>query len=301
VLVGFDSADDAGVVRLPDGRLLIQTLDFFTPIVDDPYTFGAIAAVNSLSDVYAMGGTPLTAMNILCWPKNQLPVEALQELLRGGADKVHEAGAALVGGHSVTDKELKYGLSVSGIVEEPGLWTNAGARPGDRLVLTSAVGTGIIATAVKRNDCPQDAESASIAQMLQLNDTAMQAGARGVVHACTDITGNGLVGHAWEMAKASGVTVQIRASRVPLLPHARALAAAGHLTAGERSNRRYVGSALRWQGVPADLQSVLVDPQTSGGLLFALPADDAARLVDDGVGVEVGQVVAGPAAVVVAD
>ena len=299
VLVGFDSADDAGVVRLADGRLLIQTLDFFTPIVDDPATFGAIAAVNALSDVYAMGGTPLTAMNILCWPKNDLPVEALQALLRGGADKVREAGAALVGGHSVTDKELKFGLSVSGIVDEAGLWTNAGARPGDRLVLTGAIGTGIIATAVKRAACPVEAAEASTAQMLALNDVAMTAGRGGVVHACTDITGNGLVGHAWEVARASGVTLRLHANRVPLLPHVRTLAAAGHLTGGERSNRRYVGEALHWEDVPGDLQSVMVDPQTAGGLLFALPQEDAARLVQTGIGVEVGRVVDGPASVVV--
>ena len=285
------------MVRLPDGRCLIQTLDFFTPIVDDAYTFGAIAATNSLSDVYAMGGVPLTAMNILCWPHHDLPPAVLGELLRGGADKVAEAGALLVGGHSVTDNELKFGLSVTGEVREEGLWTNAGAQAGDVLVLTKAVGTGVLSTALKRGVCPAEAEAAMVRGMLTLNRAARDAAAAGVVHACTDITGNGLVGHAWEIAQASGVRLVIEAADVPLLPGALDAAAAGHLTRGERSNRRYVGAALSWGAVEAALQSVLVDPQTSGGLLFALPAPDAARLVADGVGVKIGTVEAGEAAV----
>ncbi len=286
-------------MRLDDGRCLIQTLDFFTPIVDDAYTFGAIAATNSLSDVYAMGGLPITAMNILCWPHHDLPPEVLGELLRGGADKVIEAGALLVGGHSVTDNELKFGLSVTGEVAEAGLWSNAGARPGGVLVLTKAIGTGVLSTALKRGECPAEAEAASVAGMLTLNRAARDAGAAGVVHACTDITGNGLVGHAWEIARASGVRLVIASAAVPLLPWALQAAAAGHLTRGEKSNRRYVGEALSWGDVAPALQSVLVDPQTSGGLLFCLPPEDAARLVADGIGVVIGRVEAGAAAVAV--
>jgi len=286
-------------VRLDDGRCLIQTLDFFTPIVDDAYTFGAIAATNSLSDVYAMGGLPITAMNILCWPHHDLPPEVLADMLRGGADKVIEAGALLVGGHSVTDSELKFGLSVTGEVREEGLWSNAGARAGGVLVLTKAVGTGVLSTALKRGECPEEAEAASVAGMLLLNRAARDAAAEGVVHACTDVTGNGLVGHAWEIARASGVRLVIEAASVPLLPWALEAAAAGHLTRGEKSNRRYVGEALSWGDVAPALQSVLVDPQTSGGLLFALPASDAARLVAAGVGVAIGRVEAGEPSVAV--
>ena len=287
------------MVRLDDGRCLIQTLDFFTPIVDDAYTFGAIAATNSLSDVYAMGGVPLTAMNILCWPHNDLPPEVLSDLLRGGADKVAEAGALLVGGHSVTDNELKFGLSVTGEVREEGLWSNAGAQPGDVLVLTKPIGTGVLSTAIKRGACAPDHEEISVRWMLTLNRAARDAAAAGVVHACTDVTGNGLVGHAWEIARASGARLLIDAAAVPLLPGALQAAEAGHLTRGERSNRGYVGDALSWGEVSAALQSVLVDPQTSGGLLFSLPAADAERLVSAKVGVQVGHVESGDAAILV--
>ena len=285
------------MVRLDDGRCLIQTLDFFTPIVDDAYTFGAIAATNSLSDVYAMGGVPLTAMNILCWPHHDLPPDVLADLLRGGADKVAEAGALLVGGHSVTDNELKFGLSVTGEVREEGLWSNAGAQPGDVLVLTKPIGTGVLSTAIKREACAPTHEEISVRWMLTLNRAARDAGAAGVVHACTDVTGNGLVGHAWEIARASGVQLLIDAAAVPLLPGAIQAAEAGHLTRGDRSNRGYVGDALSWGAVPAALQSVLVDPQTSGGLLFSLPAADAERLVAARVGTRVGSVEPGEAAI----
>jgi selenide,water dikinase len=293
LIVGFDTADDAGVVRLGDGRCLIQTLDFFTPIADDPYTFGAIAAVNALSDVYAMGGAPMTAMNIVCWPHKDLPPEVLGEILRGGADKVREAGALLVGGHSVTDKELKYGLSVTGIVEEDQLWTNAGAAPGQLLLLTKPVGTGVLSTAVKRGACPPEAEAASVASMLTLNRAACEAARPHGVTGCTDITGYGLVGHAWELARASRVRLVIEAAAVPLLPEVLALAAAGHLTRGEKSNRAYVGDALEWVDVPAPLQSALVDPQTSGGLLMSLPEAGARALAAAGVGAIIGRVEAG--------
>lgn len=284
-------------MRLGDGRCLVQTVDFFTPIVDDPYTFGAIAATNSLSDVYAMGGEPLTAMNILCWPHKLLPPEALAELLRGGADKVREAGAMLVGGHSVRDKELKFGLSVTGIVDEDKVWTNAGARPGDALVLTKALGTGIIATAVKREICPEDAEDAATESMLRLNRDAKRAAAAGVVHGCTDITGFGLLGHTWELARASRARVRLYGAALPLLPSAMALAERGVRTGGATSNRAYVGEALTAEGVSPALLDLALDPQTSGGLLLSLPLADARRLVELGVGQHVGDVLEGPAAV----
>lgn len=287
------------MVRLGDGRALIQTVDFFTPIVDDPYTYGAIAATNALSDVYAMGGVPLCAMNILCWPHKDLPPEALRELLLGGGDKVREAGALLVGGHSVRDRELKFGLSVTGLVDEDRVWTNAGAQPGDVLVLCKPLGTGIIGTAIKRGACPEEAEDAAVRSMLTLNRAARDAAAAGRVHACTDITGFGLIGHTWEVARASGVAVTLRASALPVLPHALALAEAGFTTGGAKSNRLYPGEALQVQdGVSAAQLALALDPQTSGGLLFALPEADAARLVAAGAGVRVGEVLPGPAAVV---
>jgi selenide,water dikinase len=288
VLVGFDLADDAGVVRTPDGRCLIQTVDFFTPVVDDAYTFGAIAATNALSDVYAMGGVPLACLNIVAWPHRDLPPELLGEILRGGGDKVLEAGAVVVGGHSVTNNELLFGMSVTGTVDCDKIWANAGARVGDVLVLTKPLGTGVLSTAIKRDMCPEPAIAAATAAMLELNMAAADAARPLDVHGCTDITGFGLVGHAWEMARASDVAVHLRAGDVPLLPFALEAAAAGHLTRGETKNRSYVGDALHWDGVGDALQSVLVDPQTSGGLLFALSAADAAILVEAGVGVVIG-------------
>lgn len=295
-MIGFDLADDAGVVRLDDERALVQTVDFFTPIVDDPFTFGAIAATNALSDVYAMGGTPLSALNILCWNET-LPVEALAQLLAGGLSKVREAGAVLAGGHSVTDNEPKYGLAVTGLVHPDRIWANRGAQLGDALVLTKPLGTGIISTAAKRGACPAHAQAAAITAMLTLNRAARDAAISLDVHACTDVTGFGFVGHAWEMAKASGVTLHFEADAIPLLPEVLALAEAGHLTRGEESNRSYVGDALRFVQVRSALQSALVDPQTSGGLLLCVPSDQVAALAE--VGTLVGHVDGGPASVVI--
>lgn len=296
LLVGFDLADDAGVVRLDAERALVQTVDFFTPIVDDPFTYGAIAATNALSDVYAMGGEPISALNVLCW-NDELPTEVLAEILRGGLSKVVEAGAVLAGGHSVTDKEPKYGLAVTGWVHPDRIWANRGALPGDVLVLSKPLGTGIVTTALKNQACPPDAEQAAVATMLQLNRAVRDQALDQSVHAATDITGFGLAGHAWEMAAASGARLEFDAGAVPLLPHAVALAEAGHLTRGDVSNRLYVGDALTFAGVDAALQRVLVDPQTSGGLLLALPASGAEALEAAGVVVRVGQVGEGPAAV----
>jgi selenide,water dikinase len=294
VLVGFAGADDAGVVRLDAERALVHTVDFFPPIVDDPYNYGAIAATNALSDIYAMGGEPLAALNILCWPDGALSEDVLAAILRGGADKLKEAGALLVGGHSVSDPELKYGVALTGLVHPELFWSNAGACDGDLLVLTKPLGTGIIATAAKRGECPPESIEAAEAMMLILNRAARDAAVERHVHACTDITGFGLLGHAWEVATASGVAIEIQAAAVPLLPGVVALAEAGHLPGGLHKNREYVEPALEWMEVDPALQSVLTDPQTSGGLLFSLPEPDAAHLEQEGVGTVVGRVVAGP-------
>jgi len=288
------------VVRLDNGRCMVQTLDFFTPIVDDPYQFGAISAANSLSDVYAMGAVPLSALNIVCWPTGALPEEVLGLILQGGADKVAEAGALLIGGHSVKDDQLMYGLSVLGEVQERHLWTNAGAEPGDKLLLSKPLGTGIMSTALKRDQVDLGQMEPVFQSMARLNRSAAEAARSLQVHACTDITGFGLVGHGWEMARASGVTLCFDAPSIPRFDGALDLAAAGHLTRGEKVNRSYVGEALIWGEVSTALQSVIVDPQTSGGLLFAMPARDAARLVATGEATEVGEVREGPASVVVA-
>lgn len=297
MVVGFQTADDAGVVRLNSDTCLVQTVDFLTPIADDPYIYGGIAAANALSDVYAMGGRPVSALNILCWPEGELDESVLTELLAGGLDKVMESGAVLLGGHSVKDAELKYGLSVTGVIEEHQIWTNSNAQPGDVLILTKALGTGIISTALKREACGDQAWSAAEASMLQLNRESRDA-LRGLeVHAVTDVTGFGLAGHAWEMARGSGVTVEIEVERLPELPSARELAARGFVTGGSRSNRAYVGAGLEDRGVTAEDMALVLDPQTSGGLLVSLPRADADRFLSAAEGRLVGSVSVGPARV----
>ncbi len=281
------------MVRLDETRGLVQTVDFFTPIVDDPYTFGAIAAANALSDVYAMGGTPISALNILCWSE-ALPAEVLAEVLAGGLAKVVEAGAVLAGGHSVADAEPKFGLAVTGIVDLDRIWANQGARPGDVLLLSKALGTGVVTTAAKRGVCPEEAYEAAVASMLALNRAPCDAARPLTVHAVTDITGFGLAGHAWEMARASEISMVFDAAAIPVLPDALRLAEEGHLTRGEKQNRRYVGEALRFEGIDAPLQSILVDPQTSGGLLLSLPEDQAHVLTEQGVARQIGRIEAGP-------
>ena len=300
MVVGFQTSDDAGVVRLDSGACLVQTLDFLTPIADDPYTYGAIAAANALSDVYAMGGRPVSALNILCWPEGDLDEAILTEILKGGLDKVKEAGAVLLGGHSVKDGELKYGLSVTGEIEEHRVWTNAGALPGDVLVLTKALGTGIISTALKRDACSETSWVAAEASMLELNRASAEAMEGLEVHAVTDVTGFGLAGHAWEMARGSGVVIEIEAALMPELPGARDLAAAGYVTGGSRSNRAYVGAGLVAEGASETDLALALDPQTSGGLLIALPAADAQTLIDAKRGVAIGRVLAGEARVTLA-
>ncbi len=280
LLVGLEAADDAGVFRITPEIALIQTLDFFTPIVNDPYQFGQIAAANALSDVYAMGGKPLTAMNIVCFPLKTTPVEVLKEILQGGMDKVHEAGALLVGGHSVEDPELKYGLAVTGVVHPERVLTNGGARQGDWLVLTKPLGTGIIATALKGRLASKEAEAAAVKVMSALNRAAAEALEGLEVHALTDITGFGLLGHGLEMAQASKAELTIYASRAPVLSWAREYAAMGLVPAGSHANRNFCEKHLRIdpQVAPIDAD-LLSDAQTSGGLFIAVAPQDGATLM----------------------
>jgi selenide,water dikinase len=279
VLVGFDTADDAGVYRLTAELALVQTVDFFTPIVDDPYTYGAIAAANALSDVYAMGGKPLSALSILAWP-NQGDLDDLEHILRGGSDKIHEAGCTVLGGHSIADEEIKFGYAITGTVHPERVKTNAGARAGDALVLTKRIGTGVIATALKRGMAEEAHVRASIDSMLQLNRRACERMLEFDVHGCTDVTGFGLLGHAREMALASGVTLEIAAGCVAFLPGALEYARQGALAGGLKNNREFASCAVEVaHEIPREIEDLLYDPQTSGGLLIALPEKDAAELV----------------------
>jgi selenide, water dikinase len=279
VLIDYRTSDDAGVYALDEGRALVQTVDFFTPIVDDPTLYGQIAAANALSDVYAMGGRPLTALAIAAFPKDA-DRSILVAIFKGGLAKLQEAGVALLGGHTVQDSEIKFGYAVTGEVAPSAVWSNGGARPGDHLILTKSLGTGIVATAIKFERAPAPAADAAIASMTALNRTAavtLQALPAGSVHACTDITGFGLIGHASEMSAASGCTVEIDADLVPLLPGARDLAAA-NTPGGGRSNAQHFGpTAEVGPGVDAALTLLLYDPQTSGGLLAALDPSVADR------------------------
>lgn len=279
--MGRETSDDAGVYRLTDEVALVQTLDFITPVVNDPYDFGRIAAANSLSDVYAMGGRPLTAMNVVCFPVKTMDKHILKEILRGGLEKIHEAGAVLVGGHSVEDPEIKYGLSVTGLVHPRKVLTNAGVQPGDALVLTKPLGTGILATAMKAGLISASAEREAIEAMATLNRRAAEAMADFPVRACTDVTGFGLLGHALEMAAGSGVTLRIESAAVPLLPEVLDLVQMGMVPAGSFSNRSFCSGQVHAAAhVLPELLDILSDAQTSGGLLMALPAPEAAALLD---------------------
>jgi selenide,water dikinase len=281
VLVDYRTADDAGVYKLDEERALVQTVDFFTPIVDDPFTYGQIAAANAVSDVYAMGGRPLTALAIAAFPKD-LEVAIMARIFAGGLETLQRAGVSLLGGHTVQDQEIKFGYAVTGEIHPRRIWTNAGARPGDVLLLTKALGTGIIATAIKAGRAPDAAVSAAVESMSRLNRAASEALLSlpaGVVHACTDITGFGLVGHGSEVAVASEVTLEIDTVNVPVLEGALALAR-GNVPGGGRTNASHFGPDIDVRaGVAADLVTVLHDPQTSGGLLVAIdPAHaDAAQ------------------------
>ncbi len=280
LLIGYDTSDDACVYQISDTVAMIQTVDFFPPMVDDPYLFGQIAAANALSDVYAMGGWPALAMNLLCVP-SCLGTEIAAQILAGGASKAVEAGCIIAGGHSIHDNEPKYGLCVSGFVHPGRILANSTARPGDQLVLTKALGTGILTTAQKGGLIDSDTFSAALDSMRTLNRYAAEAADGLQVHACTDITGFGLAGHLCEMAEGSGVSAQLSASTPPLLPRAREMAELGLIPSGAYNNRDYFYSRMDISTqVPESIADILFDPQTSGGLLFSVAARDTQNLLD---------------------
>jgi selenide,water dikinase len=282
LLVGFDKADDAGVYRLSDDLALVQTLDFFTPIVDDPFDYGRIAALNSINDVWAMGGKPITAMAITCFPKKGLDFAILGEIMRGGLSVLTENGVALIGGHSVDNEQIMFGYSVTGVIDPNKVATNAGARAGDTLILTKPIGTGVISTGIKLAKAAAEIVAASISTMLTPGRYAAEAIAKFDVKAATDITGFALLGHTWEMASASNVTIEIEAKQVPLIKGALELAGAGLLTSGDKTNREYVGEKVEIAAaVDPNLVKLFYDPQTAGGLLLAISADKAADLLRD--------------------
>jgi selenide,water dikinase len=281
VLVGFDTSDDAGVYQLSAELALVQTVDFFTPIVDDPYLFGQIAAANSLSDVYAMGGRPLSALTIVAFPGNGDP-EVLSQIMGGGFDKMLEAGCAILGGHSIADEEIKFGYAVTGSIHPDRILANAGARVGDALVLTKRLGTGVITTALKRGIARPEHVEAAVESMRTLNGPACQIMLRYPVHGCTDITGFGLLGHARELAKGSGVTAVIDHRQLEFLPGALDYAAQGAIPGGLKNNREFVSCAVEAEGeIPAAVESLLYDPQTSGGLLISVEAGRAEELTQE--------------------
>ena len=269
--MGLEHPDDAGVYKLTDDLAIVQTVDFFTPIVDDPFTFGQIAAANSLSDIYAMGGKPVTAMNIVAFPLDKFDISVLKEILRGGLEKLKEADVVLVGGHSIEDQELKYGLSVTGIIHPQKVLTKQGAQAGDVLILTKPLGTGIIATALKGDIASAAAVEKMVSGMTTLNRKAAEIIQSVGVHACTDITGFGLVGHAYEMAKAGGCAFCFEHSQVPVIPEALEYAAMGLVPGGCHANRKFYEPFVEYRAAVSDkLRDILYDPQTSGGLLFAV-------------------------------
>lgn len=270
LLVGIDGSDDAGVYRIADDQALVQSVDFFTPIVDEAYDWGRIAAANALSDVYAMGGRPLTALHIVGWPRDDLPLELLGEVLEGGVSILDEAGCTLIGGHTVDDPEPKYGMAVTGLIHPDDLIGNAGARPGDRIVLTKPLGTGLVATGIKRGRATQGQRDAAVAAMTTINRGAAIAMRRVGVHAATDVTGYGLLGHLGEMMRAGGVSARIRAQAVPMLPGARELAQQGIVPSGTRRNLEAAARSTSFGDLPVWHQIVLADAQTSGGMLIAI-------------------------------
>jgi len=278
VLVGFEKADDAGVYRLDDQTAVVQTVDFFTPIVDDPFTYGQIAAANSLSDVYAMGGSPRFALSIVCFPKDKLDEEVLHEILRGGAEKMKEARVAVIGGHSVQDQEIKFGYCVTGLIDPRKIYSNSAAKPGDVLLLTKPLGTGIIATGIKLQKTPPEVAQNAIEWMRKLNAPASDGMEKFHIHSVTDVTGFGLIGHAYEMAQGSDATLTFSAAKVPVIEGTEELAKQGMLPGGIESNRRYVGDSIVWSGVSSLRQLIMLDPQTSGGLLISLPEEEAGPL-----------------------
>ncbi len=279
MIVGFDTSDDAGVFRLNDQTALVQTLDFFTPIADDPQTYGRIAAINSLNDIYAMGGTPLTALSIVCYPQKG-DWDVLGEILKGGQLALNAEDVVVLGGHSVDDQEIKFGYSITGTIDPKRVITNAGARAGDVLVLTKPIGTGVISTGIKFEKASQEAIDAAMNAMTTSAREASKAMRNAGANACTDITGFGFLGHAYEMAKASRVTFEIESADVPLLPEVLELIEQKMLTRGDRNNRTYIGDTVEFAaGVAAGMQSALLDPQTAGGLLISLSEENAAKML----------------------
>jgi len=281
VLVGFETADDAGVYQVSDDLALVQTVDFFTPIVDDPFTFGQIAAVNSLSDVYAMGGTPLSALAMVCFPENG-DTGVLERILAGGLSKMVEGECTVIGGHSVRDPEIKFGYSVTGSVHPENVWKNSTALAGDALILTKPVGTGVISTAIKRNQAQSAWIDAAVASMTTLNKRAVEVIHQGgfVVHAATDITGFGLIGHVREMALGAKVSVRIAARQVPAIPGALQSIRAGYIPGGLNANREFAECTVRYSGeLEPEIKTLLYDPQTAGGLLLSVPSESAHGLI----------------------
>lgn len=279
LLVGAEHFSDAGVYRINEHTAIVQTVDFFSPLVDDPFVFGQIAATNSLSDVFAMGGQPKTALNIVAFPDDKLDFSVLQEILQGGAERTREAGAVLLGGHSVRDAEIKYGLSVTGVVDPDRMMTNRAAKPGDVLVLTKALGTGFITTADRANKCGKDVLKAASDSMVMLNSASSRAAVDLGAKAATDITGFGLAGHAFEMASASEVAVHIEVDKLPLLPGAEKLARDGFLTRANPTNREFAETSMRIEGSDGGKVDFIFDPQTSGGLLIAIDESKSGELI----------------------
>ncbi len=279
-MVGFDTADDAGVYRLRDDLAMVQTVDFFTPIVDDPFIYGQIAALNSINDVWAMAGTPLTALAITCFPKKGVDPAILGEIMRGGLETLNRYGVTLIGGHSVDNEQIMFGYAVTGIIHPGNIATNAGARPGDAIILTKPIGTGVISTGIKFEKTTAEVADSSIATMLTPGKYAAEAMREFEVKGATDVTGFALLGHAWEMARASNVTIQIDPGSVPLLEGALELASAGMVTSGDKTNRDYVGEDIEIdESVDKDLLKLLFDPQTAGGMLISIPAERADDLL----------------------
>ena len=280
MLVGFDTNDDAGVYRLTDDLALVQTVDFFTPIVDEAYLYGQIAAANSLSDVYAMGGRPISALSIVGFPDKGDP-DVMEQIILGGLSKMAEAGCSVIGGHSIRDDDIKFGYAVTGVINPQRVWRNVGAQPGDVLLLTKAIGTGVISTALKKQRASEASLAASVASMTRLNRDAAEAlleadGGSGAIHAVTDITGFGLLGHAREMAVGSGISLEIDHARVEYLPGAVEAAREGHLAGGLKNNREFLGDCVGFSAsVPEEFRNLLYDPQTSGGLLVAIAREKA--------------------------
>jgi len=282
MLVGTETSDDAGVFRLRPDLAIVNTVDFFTPIVDDPYVFGQIAATNSLSDVYAMGGEPKTAMNIVCFPKGKMEMEVLGEILKGGADKVKESGAVIIGGHSIIDEEIKYGMAITGVIHPDKIFRNVGVQEGDALILTKPLGTGIITTALKKGKASKESVDEAVAFMTTLNAAASAVMCKYPVHACSDVTGFGILGHALGMASGSGVTLVIESQKLPIMHRAPRLAEKGYITGGCKRNRDYLKDKITVEkSLPEGIIEVAFDPQTSGGLLIAVAKRHATKLIED--------------------